>query len=404
MSPLVHQVTLQSIMVVVDGEPTTVQRSHANFEKLRHALYEQRWDDVPGLLTVAQTIEQWADGDFTVVGGHVVYQGEQLPPALDQRILKMVTQAEDPRCLMRFWERLQQNPSYRSVNQLYAFLMKHPGIPITPDGHILFYKGVRNDFRDCHSGKFDNSPGQTPFMKRNRVSDDPTKACHFGFHVGSRQYASGFTSGKVVICKVDPADVVCVPNDCNQAKIRIHRYHVIGVDTGELLSGTTFDDAGTVPAAKPTVDAKTGEPPVDPNEPLVADAKRGLHTDGTPLQEGETAPAREGQGTVLPLTGTDWDYMNDLNALELLALRIMALRGYARFNCLIVGASKMRGGKEVLVPAIVKARGYGDPADRPGYVAPEDDADDTLDDEDDDYDEDDEECDECGLNIDDCDC
>ena len=393
MDPLVHQVTLQSIMVVVDGEPHTVQRSQANFEKLRRALYEQRWDDVPGLLTVAQTIEQWADGDFTVVDGHVVYQGDRLPQALDKRILKMVTQAEDPRCLMRFWERLQENPSYRSVNQLYAFLMKHPGIPITPDGHVLFYKGVRADFRDCHSGQFDNSPGQTPYMKRNRVSDDLTKACHFGFHVGSRAYASGFGNGKTVICKVDPADVVCVPNDCNQAKIRIHRYHVIGVDTGELLSGTTFDDAGTVPAAKPVVppvDAKTGEPPVDPNEPLVA-AEPVLHTDGTPLQPGETAPAPEGQGTVLPKTGTEWDAYNDLNALELLALRIMPLRAYARFNCLIVGASKMRGGKAVLVPAIVKARGYGDPADRPGYEPPEDDADvdDTLDDDDDDYDDED---------------
>lgn len=34
------------------------------------------------------------------------------------------------------------------------------------------------------------------------------------------------------------------------------------------------------------------------------------------------------------------------------------LDSYARHNCMIIGASKLPGGKLQLVPAIVKARGY----------------------------------------------
>jgi hypothetical protein len=385
--PLPYQITNDTVMVVVDGEAHEVDKSQPNYEPLRQAIIQGRWEDVPNHLTVGQVIEDWADGEFTVVDGDVYYQDEALPSALNKRILETVAKGENPQPIMRFWERLDENPSYRSRNQLYDFLMRHPGIPFTEDGFILFYKGVRRDFRDCHSGKFDNSPGQKLFMKRNRVSDDPTKACHFGFHVGARSYAVGFGHGQTVICKVDPADVVCVPNDCAQAKVRIHRYEVVGVDAGELMPDTQLDVEVIVPVK---VDPETGEPPVDPNEPLVADPAmdgepKGQHTDGTPMEAGETLPMVDGtEGAVtLPLTGTEWDFMNDLDPLALMEKRIMPLRAYARFNCLMVGASKMRGGKTVLIPAICKARGYSDPVE----LEPEAEV-----------------CDECGGNPDLCGC
>jgi hypothetical protein len=356
--PMPYQITNDTVMVVVNGEAHEVDSSQPNYEALRAAVLEGRWADVPKHLTVAQAITDWTFGSFTVVDSNILFDGEVLPSAFSSRVLKMVGNGEDPQPLMRAWERLEENPSYRSRQQTFDFLMRNPGIPFTEDGFILFYKGVRNDFRDCHSGKFDNSPGQKPYMKRNRVSDDPTKPCHFGFHVGDRSYARSF-GARVVICKVDPADIVCVPNDCSQRKVRIHRYEVIGVDNGQLLPDTTIKVDVEAPAPEP-------ERPARANEPLVAPVM--THTDGSPLQEGETAPKADGdtsQGVTLPLTGTMWDEYNLLDSVELMD---MPLRGgldkYARFNCLVVGASKMRGGKEVMVAAIVEARGYADPAEK----------------------------------------
>ena len=381
MKVIPYQATNDTVMCVVDGKSHEVDSSQPNYADLRAALLEGRWGDVRKHLTVGQVIAEWAFGEFTVVAGAVRYQDEDLPSALNQLILKMVAAGEDPQPIMHFWERLDENPSYRSRNQTYDFLMRNPGIPFTDDGYVLFYKGVRQDFRDCHSGKFDNSPGQKLYMKRNRVSDDPTKACHFGFHVGARSYAASFGRGQTVICKVDPADIVCVPNDCSQQKVRVHRYEVVGVDGGELLSSTTHTPEVTVPTPAPV------EPPVDPNEPLVAPV--GTHTDGTPLEAGETAPLPDDQeaAVVLPLTGTDWDHLNGMDSVALMGESLRGtLAKYARFNCLIIAASKMRGGKAVLVPAIVKARGYADPCedDAPEHIRAEwcEDADD--------------ECDECG--------
>lgn len=373
-NPLPYRISNDSVFVVVKGEPHEIDSSQPNYEKLRAAIIgavlSGDWSDVPNHVSVAKAVVDWADGEFTVVDGYVHYQDEALPAVLNQRILTMVGKGDNPQPLMRFWERLDENPSYSSRNQLFDFLMRNKGIPFTDDGYILFYKGVRANFRDCHSGKFDNSPGQKLSMKRNRVSDDPTVACHFGFHVGARSYASSFGMEQMVICKVDPADVVCVPNDSKQQKVRICAYEVIGVDGGELLPNTNYTPVVVVPK----VDQTTGEPPVDPNEPLVADPARnapvGKHTDGSLIGAGETAPLDKSvdPAIILPLQGTEWDYMNDLDSLALLALRIMALRAYARFNCLMVGASKMRGGKTTLIPAICKARGYGDPDDAPPHL------------------------------------
>ena len=50
-------------------------------------------------------------------------------------------------------------------------------------------------------------------------------------HVGALAYAITFCSGggsRIVICEVDPENVVCVPYDCSQQKMRVCEYKVIG--------------------------------------------------------------------------------------------------------------------------------------------------------------------------------
>ncbi len=51
---------------------------------------------------------------------------------------------------------------------------------------------------------------------------------------------------KIVICKINPKDVVCVPHDMSQQKIRVCEYTVVGDFQGELnrtcYSGEVNDD------------------------------------------------------------------------------------------------------------------------------------------------------------------
>jgi len=104
-------------------------------------------------------------------------------------------------------------------------------MPITPDGNFVAYKGVTSDFKDFHTGKFDNSVGETLSMTRNGVCDDANIGCSYGFHAGSYEYAKGYASsgGHLLRVEIDPTDVVSVPLDCDCQKLRTAKYKVIAI-------------------------------------------------------------------------------------------------------------------------------------------------------------------------------
>ena len=69
-------------------------------------------------------------------------------------------------------------------------------------------------------------------MPRNEVEDNPEKTCSAGLHVCSYDYLDNYSSSecdldRVVICEVDPQDVVSIPSDYNNAKMRVCKYKVI---------------------------------------------------------------------------------------------------------------------------------------------------------------------------------
>ena len=136
---------------------------------------------------------------------------------------------KDPSPLFNFIEKLLDNPSNHSVEQLYNFL-NYKELPIDPDGYVIGYKGVRDDYKDKYSGKFDNSVGQVLEMKRRNVDDDPNVGCSYGFHVGSFDYADSWANhdGRLMVVRFDPQDAVSVPNDCQYQKLRVCKYEVIG--------------------------------------------------------------------------------------------------------------------------------------------------------------------------------
>lgn len=130
--------------------------------------------------------------------------------------------------MVKFLERLMLNPSNRSVQSLYSFL-EHNDIEITDDGYFHAWKVVRSNYKDKHSGTFDNSVGQRPTVLRNQVDENIEQECSFGLHVCAKSYIKSFYSSgdKIVKVKVDPADAVAVPRDYNGAKMRCCGYLVL---------------------------------------------------------------------------------------------------------------------------------------------------------------------------------
>lgn len=215
-----------NITVVVDNRPHTVNRTHPTYQRLVDAIKAGDWDTVREVIDPKQVVLNWAQGNVSIQGDQLYWQGEPFSGALSQRMIDMLREGFDIQPMAQFMTNLMQNPSKRAVDELYGFLEKN-SLPITPDGHFLAYKRVRADYRDCHSGTMDNSPGTVVEMPRNQVDDNKDNTCSAGLHFCSQEYLQSFGGDRTVIVKINPRDVVSIPTDYNNSKGRACRYEVI---------------------------------------------------------------------------------------------------------------------------------------------------------------------------------
>ncbi|NBO98764.1 MAG: hypothetical protein EBU90_01370 [Proteobacteria bacterium] len=235
------------IAAVIQGKAYTIAPDHPNYDKIIDAVKAQDWNKFVSLADVATAITQYAGSrGVKIVAGCVVYNGETIHNTITDRIVKFMREGLPFEPLVKFLENLMQNPSKRAVDELYGFL-EAGELPITTDGCFLAYKNVRSDYRDIHSGKFDNSIGKTCEMPRNQVCDDKDLTCSSGLHFCSIKYLPHFRDsdgGKTIILKINPADVVSIPSDYNNTKGRTCKYEVVADYTDDWRSKLDRGESG----------------------------------------------------------------------------------------------------------------------------------------------------------------
>lgn len=216
--------------VVVNNKTYQFNPSNTDYDKLVEMVKHNDGEGIVACLDKAKAVSEWCDGDFRVSGGVLYYKNEEVHHVISQRIMEMIEQGFDYKPMLRFLENLYKNPSYRAITELYGFL-SHKHLPITPDGCFLAYKAVRSNFTDKHSGKFDNTVGSKVTMPRYHVDDNCDVGCSRGLHVGTISYVQGFANNgdNLIICKVNPMNVVSVPLDHNEEKVRCCEYEVVGM-------------------------------------------------------------------------------------------------------------------------------------------------------------------------------
>ena len=225
----------KNIILVIDGKSHTISKdTHIAYGKIVDALKAQDWDTLRECVEPAKAIVNFGKGYVAINGGSVSWKGQPFHNALATRMVEMYQDGFPIDPMVRFMENLMQNPSKRSVDQVYGFLEKN-SLPITEDGYFLAYKRVNNDYTDCHTGKIDNSIGEVVEMDRNLVDDNPDSHCSTGLHFCSISYLGSFGSADqpVMILKINPADVVSIPTDYDGAKGRCMKYEVVAEVDGD---------------------------------------------------------------------------------------------------------------------------------------------------------------------------
>lgn len=383
-----YNITKDALTVVIDGKTHVVANNQVNFSIVRAALLAEDWNRVRNSMTPKNVFEAWSDGKFKYRDDKLFFEDTEVNGSIATRIVEMIRKGDNPTALLNFWTRLQNNPSYRSVTQLWSFLT-NKNIPLTRTGFILAYKSVRRDYKDHHSGTLTNTVGTRLKMPRNQISDDPQVPCHEGLHVGALAYASDFVSGsRIIICKIDPADVVCVPYDSSQQKMRVCEYLVVGEHGGELPS-TVLDDLDEVYIEELTqaeASQASGEPDLDEDEEDEKDededeeaaeieAEEAEHEEEvvvkpakvTPKKapkKAKATPKKKAEAKVVKAKATKpakaiartshkYDKLTDT---ELLDIGIRELREYAAKSLHIAGVGHLPGGKMALVAKISEIR------------------------------------------------
>ena len=219
------------ITVHVNDKVLTITKAHVNYEHINIELQKHtpNWEYIEAWADVASSIETWAQGVFKVVGGTLHMDGKEVHGALANRILQGIKEGSDVTPFTNFALNLKRNPSKTAVDELFLFL-KDNSLPITQDGKFQAYKNVTDDYKDKHSGIFDNNVGATCEVQRNEVDDNRDSTCSYGLHFCSLPYLRTFWgfSGHTMIVEIDPADVVYIPSDYDNTKGRTCKYVVVG--------------------------------------------------------------------------------------------------------------------------------------------------------------------------------
>ncbi len=232
--------TTDGVSVYVKGALKSVSRDSLAYPQVVAAIQRDAGpEEIEKLMTsdldkVSDAVEALKDQRITdevaIEGGAVTFKGKPVDNTLTARMLRQLREGFDLKPMARFLENLMQNPSYRAVQDLYTFL-EYGKMPITEDGCFLAYKKVRANYHDIRTGTIDNSVGQVVSMLRNGVDEDPNRTCSYGLHVCSFDYLPSYASApddRVMIPKVNPRDVVAIPKDYNNTKMRVSRYEVVG--------------------------------------------------------------------------------------------------------------------------------------------------------------------------------
>ena len=237
-----YHILNNSVIIDSDNKIHNVHKDDARYGKVIECIKNGTLDLIPEIIDVVLAFKK---AGIDLIDGVVSIDGQTLPSELSARIVAFKDNDLPFAPLLKFWDKLKANKSYNSRQMLYKFL-EHNGHPLTEEGNFIAYRGVTSEFKDCHTGTFDNSVGSTCEIPRESVDDNPNNTCSSGLHVACHSYAEGF-GAKLIKVEVNPEDVVCVPTDYDGTKMRVSRFKVLSecenIDTSNLYQYETSPDS-----------------------------------------------------------------------------------------------------------------------------------------------------------------
>lgn len=271
------------------NKPCIIEKGTEKYTKVLSLLTNGSSDeDIIGAIDIGSKIEDYSEGSFKVDqdSGTVLIDNQTIDDVISKRIVEFYKQNLPYLPLVNFWRNIQQNPSNESKSHLFRFLEANK-IPITHDGCFIAYKKVTRDNQgnlvDAYSKSFCNNIGAVVTMDRDKVNPDRNQTCSVGLHVAAFNYAAYEYSGTDLIeVKVNPRDVVAVPIDYQDQKMRVCRYEVVGINKNGPIQKSLVE-------AKPPIKTSKNSSNVKEERKALVDSIKDTHKGDEVILSGLTA-------------------------------------------------------------------------------------------------------------------
>lgn len=240
----------ETIAVVVDGTLFTCTNDPTdprNYNEIKRRVLENDESvvDLFDMTATANNSFQRLSNRIVVENGVVKFDGDAMNAEVSRLVGNFIREGNDLTPIINFLDLLMQNPNEHSREHLFRWTTDNgvgsPRFVIDEDGYIIAYKGLTSKNGENvsvhsgtayvddvkHKGQIPNPLGSTITMPRSEVTFDPANGCSFGLHVGTWSYASSFGDSITIKVRVNPRDVVSVPSDCDDQKMRVCAYTVL---------------------------------------------------------------------------------------------------------------------------------------------------------------------------------
>lgn len=230
----------QSCTILLDNQLNTIPRTHRGWDRLLEAIKKVDLDALRAFVNPVSAVQTFCQGFFKIDNGIAYYQDQPLANCLSRRIVAMMDDGFNIQPMVAFVTNLMSNPSNRAIEEAYSFL-EVCNLPITEDGCFIAYKRIQNNWMDVYTGTIDNRVGNVVSMPRNQVDDLSERTCSHGLHVCSIGYLTHYTGERLIAVKVNPRDIVSIPKDYENSKMRVCEYTVI--QELDMSTIAAFDEA-----------------------------------------------------------------------------------------------------------------------------------------------------------------
>lgn len=254
-----HYKSDEEIFFVFDNKPYTYTKSHSDFYTIVAHVQGNNQDDLREIFNRVNDLVVATNGFFKCTeNGHVYYNKSLLTDATADLIYDKLKNKTERQAWYNMLDKIAQNPRQDIMHEIILWI-EEASLAIFDDGDILAFKKVNDNYTSIHDSRTMNALHTTISLPREQCDDSRKRTCSSGLHFCSYGYLdhfSGSGNSRVLILKINPRDIVAIPEDYNNQKGRACSYYIWGEIGEETHSAYSEETTETVSAEKPQTEVK----------------------------------------------------------------------------------------------------------------------------------------------------